>query len=167
MLDKNHYVQFIVYWSDYMFIPSSFGRRASAPFPDTGQGVVEYALILVLVAVIVIAVLTLLGDEVAVVFCRVTVALGGGGSEDGACAAPFVNCVGGTHPEAIVFDDKDDIDRVEFYLNGSLVITEKIYHYCMGGGDAACNPYTVPPGAEVTMIAYDRDGNIGQCSFTK
>ena len=148
-----------------MFIRRDSGRGAITPCPDTGQGLVEYALILVLVAVVVIAVLTLLGDEVASVFCQITVSLGGG-SDDGVCAAPFVNCVGGSHPEAIVFDDKDEIQKVEFYVNGSLVTTEWTNRYCMGTGDANCNPYSVPAGAKVTMIAYDQDGNTGQCSFT-
>ena len=39
---------------------------------EEGQGLVEYALILVLVAVVVIAILTLLGPQVANVFSQVT-----------------------------------------------------------------------------------------------
>jgi len=42
---------------------------------EEGQGLVEYALILVLVAMVVIAILTLLGPQVANVFSRVTSAL--------------------------------------------------------------------------------------------
>ncbi len=44
---------------------------------EEGQGLVEYALILVLVAVIVIAVLTLLGPQVANVFSMVTNGMSG------------------------------------------------------------------------------------------
>ena len=52
---------------------------------QNGQGLVEYALILVLVAVVVIAILTLLGPQVGNVFSRVVNGLGvvttqGGGS---------------------------------------------------------------------------------------
>ena len=43
---------------------------------EHGQGLVEYALILVLVAVIVIAILTLLGPQIGNVFSRVTNGLG-------------------------------------------------------------------------------------------
>lgn len=43
---------------------------------EDGQGLVEYALVLVLVAVVVIAILTLLGPQIANVFSRVTDALG-------------------------------------------------------------------------------------------
>ena len=39
---------------------------------EEGQGLVEYALILVLVAVVVIAILTLLGPQVANVFSMIT-----------------------------------------------------------------------------------------------
>lgn len=39
---------------------------------EEGQGLVEYALILVLVAVVVIAILTLLGPQVGNVFSQIT-----------------------------------------------------------------------------------------------
>ena len=39
---------------------------------EQGQGLVEYALILVLVAVVVIAILTLLGPQIANMFSKVT-----------------------------------------------------------------------------------------------
>jgi pilus assembly protein Flp/PilA len=39
---------------------------------EDGQGLVEYALVLVLVAVVVIAILTLLGPQIGNVFSRVT-----------------------------------------------------------------------------------------------
>jgi pilus assembly protein Flp/PilA len=44
---------------------------------EKGQGLVEYALILVLIAVVVIAILTVLGTQVSTVFSRITSALGG------------------------------------------------------------------------------------------
>jgi pilus assembly protein Flp/PilA len=43
---------------------------------ERGQGMVEYALILVLIAVVVIAVLVILGNQVANVFCNITAAIG-------------------------------------------------------------------------------------------
>lgn len=39
---------------------------------EDGQGLVEYALILVLVAIVVIAILTLLGPQIGNVFSRIT-----------------------------------------------------------------------------------------------
>ena len=44
---------------------------------EEGQGLVEYALILVLVAVVVIAILTILGGQVGDVFSSITSGLGG------------------------------------------------------------------------------------------
>ena len=42
---------------------------------EDGQGLVEYALILVLVAIVVIAILTLLGPQIGNVFSRISYAL--------------------------------------------------------------------------------------------
>lgn len=44
---------------------------------ESGQGLVEYALILFLVAIVVIAVLVLLGPQIGTVFSSVVRALGG------------------------------------------------------------------------------------------
>jgi pilus assembly protein Flp/PilA len=44
---------------------------------EEGQGLVEYALILVLVAVVVIAILALLGPQIANIFSRITDGLTG------------------------------------------------------------------------------------------
>jgi pilus assembly protein Flp/PilA len=43
---------------------------------ERGQSMVEYALILVLIAVVVIAVLIILGNQVANVFCNISGAIG-------------------------------------------------------------------------------------------
>ena len=45
-------------------------------FKEKGQGLVEYALILVLIAIVVIVVLGLLGDEVSGVFQKIVDELG-------------------------------------------------------------------------------------------
>lgn len=45
---------------------------------EKGQGLVEYALVLVLVAVVVIAILTVLGPQIGNVFSRITAGLDGG-----------------------------------------------------------------------------------------
>ncbi len=44
---------------------------------EEGQGLVEYALILVLVAIVVIAILALIGPQVANIFSQVTSGLAG------------------------------------------------------------------------------------------
>jgi pilus assembly protein Flp/PilA len=43
---------------------------------DEGQGMVEYALILVLIAVVVIAVLIVVGNQIQNVFCNISGAIG-------------------------------------------------------------------------------------------
>lgn len=47
------------------------------PREQAGQGLVEYALILVLVALVVIAILAIIGPEIGNVFSRVTNGLAG------------------------------------------------------------------------------------------
>lgn len=42
---------------------------------EEGQGLVEYALVLVLVAVVIIAILTLLGPQIGKVFSQITAGL--------------------------------------------------------------------------------------------
>jgi len=64
-----------------------------------GQGLVEYALILVLVAVVVIAILTLLGPQVGNVFSRVMNGLGVAITDDGGGGG---NGGGGNPSEAAV-----------------------------------------------------------------
>jgi pilus assembly protein Flp/PilA len=43
---------------------------------EKGQGMVEYALIIVLIAIVVIVILTLLGTQISTVFSRISSALG-------------------------------------------------------------------------------------------
>ena len=55
-------------------------RRKRLLAKAKGQGLVEYALLLSLVAIVVIVALALLGDEVRSVYCQISGALPGGGS---------------------------------------------------------------------------------------
>ena len=59
---------------------------------EKGQGLAEYALILVLVAVVVIVILSSLGGGVAQVLCRINVALGAGCGE---CTTGTATGIGG------------------------------------------------------------------------
>ena len=52
--------------------PAPFHERNSSPCRQTGQGLVEYALLLVLVSIVVLVILTLLGPGIGNVFSRVT-----------------------------------------------------------------------------------------------
>lgn len=59
------------YWLLLFWLPWFAPRRQYK-----GQGLVEYALVLVLVAVVVIAILTLLGPQIGNVFSKITCGLG-------------------------------------------------------------------------------------------
>jgi pilus assembly protein Flp/PilA len=56
------------------FIKKGMGKEVRIMYlpREEGQGLVEYALILVLVAIVVIAILTLLGPQIANTFSKVT-----------------------------------------------------------------------------------------------
>jgi pilus assembly protein Flp/PilA len=56
---------------------SRFRRQPRLVRSDRGQSMVEYALILVLIAVVVIAVLMIVGNQVQNVFCNISGAIGG------------------------------------------------------------------------------------------
>jgi Flp pilus assembly pilin Flp len=139
---------------------------------------VEYALILVAVSIVVIAVLTLLGEQISQRFCTIVYTLDPA-AESNLCNAPIVTCVlggGGSgitleaqiiDPGAPAGNPYGAIDRVEFYRNDMLVNTEIHYHYCLLGGDASCLAYSVPSGNHtIRAVAYDNEGNSGTCSIS-
>jgi pilus assembly protein Flp/PilA len=59
-----------------MTLPDPLQRLLHVLAHDEGQGMVEYALILVLIAVVVIAVLIVVGNQVQNVFCNISGAIG-------------------------------------------------------------------------------------------
>jgi pilus assembly protein Flp/PilA len=63
-----------------MFLATVITQFFEAFSSEKGQGLVEYALVLVLVAVVVIAILSLLGPQIGNVFSRIVCGL------DAACA---------------------------------------------------------------------------------
>jgi pilus assembly protein Flp/PilA len=54
----------------------SFSKRGSTKGVQRGQGMVEYALILVLVSIVVIVILLTMGNQIQNVFSNVVAALG-------------------------------------------------------------------------------------------
>ncbi len=59
-----------------MYLRGLIGRVRRLIRGERGQGMVEYALILVLIAVVVIVLLIVLGNQVANVFCNISGASG-------------------------------------------------------------------------------------------
>lgn len=141
----------------------------------------EYALILVLVAIVVIIILSVAGQKVGDIFCDLVIKLGGTAPDSLAvCAAPRVTItgIGGTvsgvlHVEAVVQDNKglgSNITSVRFYIDGTLRNTESVYRYCLGGGDTTCDPFNTASLSNgphtLRVVATDADGNTGESSVT-
>jgi pilus assembly protein Flp/PilA len=59
-----------------MTLPDPLQRLLHVLARDEGQGMVEYALILVLIAVVAIVVLIVVGNQVQNVFCNISGAIG-------------------------------------------------------------------------------------------
>ncbi len=155
-------------------------RPSVLPDLRRGQGLVEYALILVLVAIVVIIAAALLGEQIQMIYCDIVISLDGD-ADVPACQAPHVTCAGlsdgaaasgSINVEALVQDNKgeENIDRVQFFVDGMLRRTEYQSRYCMGSGDASCAPYSIASlgsgSHTVSAVAYDSDGYSGQCSVT-
>ncbi len=153
-------------------------RSSAIYYPQQGQGLVEYALVLVLVSVISIGVLAILGEQVQTAFCEIILVLGDEAPEVAACEAPRVTCSGlsngatVTSPvfmEAIVRENKgpENIAQVEFYVDGTRVRTEYVYQYCLGGTDNCSAGQPISPGQRtIRAVARDKDGYEGACEVT-
>jgi pilus assembly protein Flp/PilA len=84
---------------------------------EEGQGLVEYALILVLVAVVVIAVLMLLGPAINQTFCRVANALQPGTC--GVISSVSVNPSGGLSGNVTITVTVSEAANITVTVNGS------------------------------------------------
>ncbi len=156
--------------------------------PEKGQSLVEYGLVLVLIAVVIIGILAIFGDSVKQTYCRTTHALTPDADLSSACQAPIITPVASRNGnslnlEAELYDPDGDpnnpyaaIDRVEFFIDneasGPLLI-ERQYHFCLGGGNGDAGGCTagydisgLSSGRHtVIMVAYDNDGNVSRSRF--
>ena len=126
---------------------------------EGGQGLVEYALILVLVAVVVIAVLTLLGPQVGNVFSRVVNGLGvvdssGGSGGGGGNPSPTANLITVT-----AFRSGGDV-VVQVQVTGTVNITavdsqsgKTASMSCPGSGCSVNLPSVGPNPGSITVTA--------------
>jgi Flp pilus assembly pilin Flp len=136
---------------------------------ERGQSIVEYALILVLVATVVIVVGIVLGESVKDTYCDVVLSLDPGAEAPG-CELVSVPCKVTSSPlsvEAVVNDTQgeDDIERVDFYKDGEWYNGEFEVKYCLAGGNDPCEKFDEPSGTyTITAIATDAEGNTGECT---
>lgn len=155
---------------------------------EDGQGLVEYALILGLVAVVVIGIMTLFGEQAKGIYCRTTHQLVPDADISSACQAPiamprmvdrgsnFINLeVEIYDPDGSKSNPYSAITKVEFYINSTEknpVHTEYKYRYCLGSnsGTNPCRKYNINSLSngrhKVIILAYDSDGNVGRSSYT-
>ncbi len=148
------------------------GKKGKHRTLERGQGLVEYALILMLAAMVVIVVLVFFGDRVRNFYCEAVMSI----SPDidaPACNQLSVSCnlisTSGknVYMEAAVTDNQgvNDVKTVKWYDNGNYVRTELWVKYCLGSGDNPCLPYTASSGTHnFSAVAIDAEGHTGQCS---
>jgi Flp pilus assembly pilin Flp len=137
---------------------------------ERGQSLVEYGLILILAAIVVIVALTLFGDRVKNTYCEIVLSIAPD-IDAPACSGVDVTCTTYSSPfrmEASVKSlEGEKITKVVFYVDGKPYNTENHYRYCLEAGDAACEKYEGPSGKHTfTAVAYDAKGNTGKCSKT-
>ncbi len=156
---------------------------------EKGQSLVEYGLVLVLVAVVIVAILAIFGDTVKQTYCRATHMLAPEADLSNACQAPIISPIGSRgnnslNVEARLHDPDGNpnnpyaaIDRVEFYVddeNSSPVTVEYQFRFCLGGGNgntngcgSGYNISSLPSGRHnIIILAYDNDGNVGRARYT-
>jgi Flp pilus assembly pilin Flp len=142
---------------------------------ERGQGLVEYALILMLAAIVVIVVLGLFGERIRDFYCEAVLSVAPD-VDAPACNQLGVTCNLGSvsghyvNMEASVIDNQgpNDIKTVKWYDNGSPVRTEERYRYCLGGGDGSCSSQYIHASGKHTIsaVALDAEGHTGSCSRT-
>ena len=154
---------------------------------EGGQGLVEYSLILILIAMVVFMSLVFFGQSVRDAYCQIIIGLAPLTDPSEACSEPIVTLrplsQGPNHLnlEAEIYDpdgNPDDpygtIDRVEFYIddtNGSPVQTEYHHRYCLSGnsGGEPCHNFDtsdLSPGDHTfIVIVYDTEGNSHSSTY--
>jgi hypothetical protein len=142
-----------------------------------GQGLVEYALILILAAIVVIVVLGIFGERVRDFYCEAVLSIAPD-VDAPACNQLSVSCnVITSSPElrmeAVVVDNqgKDDVKTVKWYVDGRLHNTEQYVKYCLQSGNGPCAPYHGPESGtntkhKISAVATDAEGHTGTCSKT-
>ena len=150
-------------------------RKGKHHILERGQGLVEYALILILAAIVVIVVLGVFGERIRDFYCEAVLSIAPD-VDAPACDQLGVTCnltsASGhyVNMEASVIDNQGpkDITSVKWYDNGNPVRTEWNYRYCLGGGDSSCGSQYISASGKHTFsaVALDAEGHTGTCSRT-
>ncbi|MCD4685488.1 MAG: hypothetical protein K8S97_06095 [Anaerolineae bacterium] len=136
---------------------------------ERGQGLTEYAMVLVLVALVVIVILVLFGEEVQNQYCEVVLSLQAD-APAGMCENVEMTCrVDTTSPlrvrALITVPDGDGVDHVDFSVDGTFRNREFHRHYCLVRGNGPCSPAYLSSGQHrITAVAVLDSGVTGRCS---
>jgi pilus assembly protein Flp/PilA len=127
---------------------------------EEGQGLVEYALILVLVAILVIAILLLLGPVIGNVFSNVTAVLlnPGSGSGGGGGSASTITGVSQGTPFGVFTITVTTSENIFVSLSGSVSHSGQM---CTG----SCKFEFSSPPSSGTATATAADGSTGSVSW--
>ena len=164
------FVGFIYLFIDEVIMQT--GKRECRSL-ESGQGLVEYALLLVLVATVVILILGIFGESVQKAYCQAALSIAPG-VDAPACDKIYVSCnvisMSPFRMSASVSDTAgdDDVTQVVFSVDGIPYNTENVVEYCLQGGDGPCQSYTGASGTHTfSAVATDAEGNTGSCSTTQ
>lgn len=155
-----------------------------------GQGLIEYTMVLALIALLVLGAFALYGDKLGDTWCRLAVILSAVSDSPppASCTKPVITWRIGPAPpgqlnlEAMVLDpDKpanmtlsDDID-VSFLRNDMFLQRDEAERFCLGGGSSPTDePIASPPcrssvavvpGDVIKAIATDVNGNTSELTY--
>lgn len=158
--------------------------RFSYPREEGGQALLEFALLILFIAIVVVGIVSVFGRTLHTTYCRVTHQFAPEADISSTCTIPIVmplmlaRDTNQITLEADIYDPDGDqsdpygqITRVEFYIDGtegSPVTVEGIHRYCLGTGDSVCSSYDISGLAagnhSVIILAYDADGHVGRSS---
>ncbi len=153
----------------YMFVPRI--RGPMRPDPERGQGLAEYGLVLVLVAVVTIVIVAVFGRDLRGQYCQIVYSIDPN-VDAPLCNSIDVSCIIESYSPftmraEISGDDGVKVEYVNFYVDGKFYNDEKLPKYCLQSGDSWCDPYTGPKGERTfTAIVFTTAGETGQCSVT-
>lgn len=134
---------------------------------ERGQGLAEYALVLMLVGIVVILILALFGETVRGQYCEIVYSVDPNADID-VCNTVDVQCtIVSPNPFMLRAQVSGDVTvkHVRFYADGNFVNEEEQDWYCLQGGDGPCQAYTASGTHTFTAVVLTDDGETGQCSI--